>query len=58
MTYGTPEATSANFALLAHAKLIKLCDAPASNNIMMEHLLRKNEPTSTSSLVGISSTVV
>jgi hypothetical protein len=57
ITYGAPEATGANFALLAHAELIKSCDAPESNNIMMGHSLR-NIPASTSSPVGISSTVV
>jgi hypothetical protein len=39
-------------------ELIKLCDAPESNNIIVGRLLRKNVPASTSSPVGISSTVV
>jgi hypothetical protein len=42
----------------AHAELIKSCDALESNNIMMGHSLRKIVPASTSSPVGISSTVV
>jgi hypothetical protein len=57
ITYGTPNDTSVNFALSAHEELIKSCDALESNNIMMGHSLRKNVPTSTSSPVGISSTV-
>jgi hypothetical protein len=57
ITYGAPEATSANFALLAHAKLIKSCHALESNSIMMGHSLKKNVPISTSSPVGISSMV-
>jgi hypothetical protein len=56
--YGTPEATSDNFAFLAQVELIKLCDDPESNRIIMGCSLRKNVPTSTSSPVGISSTVV
>jgi hypothetical protein len=56
--YGAPEATSDNIAFLAHVELIKSCDAPELNNIMIGHLLRKNVPTSTSSSMGISSMVV
>jgi hypothetical protein len=33
--YGSPDATSVNFALLTHAELTKSCEAPESNNIMM-----------------------
>jgi hypothetical protein len=43
--YGTPEATSHNFAFLAHVELIKSCDAPESNNMIIGHSLRKNVPT-------------
>jgi hypothetical protein len=53
ITYGTPEATSDNLAFFTHVMLIKSCDAPESNNIMMGHSLRKNVPASTSSPVGI-----
>jgi hypothetical protein len=38
--HGAPDATSVNFALLAHAELMKSCKAPESNNIMMGCLLR------------------
>jgi hypothetical protein len=55
--YGAPEATSDNLAFLAQVKLMKLCDAPESNRIVIGCSLRKNIPASTSSLVGISSTV-
>jgi hypothetical protein len=58
ITYGALEATSDNFAFLAQMELIKLCDAPESNRIITGCSLRKNVPASTSSLVGISSTVV
>jgi hypothetical protein len=58
ITYGAPDATSVNFALLAHAELTKSCEAPESNNIMMGCSLRKNIPVRTSSPMGISSTVV
>jgi hypothetical protein len=39
-------------------ELIKSCDAPESNRIIMGCPLRKNIPAKTSSPVGISSTVV
>jgi hypothetical protein len=58
MMYGTPEATSYNFAFLAHVELIKSHDAPESNSVFIGLSLRKNIPTSTSSPVGISSGVV
>jgi hypothetical protein len=58
ITYGAPEVTSDNSAVLAHVALIKSCDAPESNNIMIGRSLRKNVPASTSSPVGISSMVV
>jgi hypothetical protein len=58
ITYGAPKATSDNLAFLAHVALIKSCDAPESNNIMIGRSLRKNVPVSTSSPMGISSTVV
>jgi hypothetical protein len=58
ITYGAPEATSDNFAFLAQVKLMKPCDAPESNRIIIGRSLRKNVPTSTSSPVGISSMVV
>jgi hypothetical protein len=58
ITYGALDAASVNFALSAHAKHMKSCEAPESNNIMMRCLLRKNVPTRTSSPVGIFSTVV
>jgi hypothetical protein len=48
--------TSVNFAFLAHVELIKLCDAPESNNMIIGRSLRKNVPTSTSSSVEICST--
>jgi hypothetical protein len=57
MTYGTPKATSDNFGFLEQVELIKSCDAPESNRIIMGYSLRKNVPASTSP-VGISSTVV
>jgi hypothetical protein len=49
ITYGAPEATSDNFAFLAQVELIKSCDAPESNRIIMGCSLRKNVPASTSS---------
>jgi hypothetical protein len=58
ITYGVPNDTSVNFALLAHAELTKSCEALESNNIMMGCSLRKNVLIITSSPVGISSTVV
>jgi hypothetical protein len=56
--YGAPEAISDNLAFLLHVALIKSCDDPKSNNIMIGHSLRKNVSADTSSPVGISSTVV
>jgi hypothetical protein len=56
--YGAPEDIGDNFAFLAQVKLMKSCDAPESNRIIIKHSLRKNVPASTSSPVGISSTVV
>jgi hypothetical protein len=56
--YGAPEAISDNFAFLAQVKLIKSCDAPESNRIIIGYLFRKNVPASPSSPMGISSTVV
>jgi hypothetical protein len=47
--YGAPEAISVYFAFLAQVALIKSCDAPESNNIVMGRSLRKNVPASTSS---------
>jgi hypothetical protein len=58
ITYGVPEATSDNLAFLAQMELIKSCDALESNSTTIGHPLRKNVPASTSSPVGISSTVV
>jgi hypothetical protein len=43
---------------LAQIELIKLCDALESNSITIGCPLRKNVPASTSSQVGIFSTVV
>jgi hypothetical protein len=47
ITYGAPDATSVNFALLAHVELMKSCEALESNNITMgvfveEERTRKN----------------
>jgi hypothetical protein len=39
-------------------ELIKLCDAPELNSIIIGRSLRKNVPGSTSSPLGISSMVV
>jgi hypothetical protein len=58
ITYDAPEASSVNFAFLAHVELIKSCDALELNCMTIGHSLRKNIPTSTSSPVEISSTVV
>jgi hypothetical protein len=58
ITYGAREAESDSFAFLAHVKLIKSRDAPELNNMIIGRLLRKNIPTSTSSPMGISSTVM
>jgi hypothetical protein len=58
ITYGTPDATSVNFALSAHEELTKSYEALESNNIMMGCSFRKNVPARTSTPVGISSTVV
>jgi hypothetical protein len=55
--YGAPDATSDNFAFLAQVKLMKSCDAPESNRIIIGRLLRKNVLASTSPM-GISSMVV
>jgi hypothetical protein len=57
MTYGILDATRINLAFLAHVELLKSCDAPESNNMMIGWLFRKNVLASTSSPVGISSTV-
>jgi hypothetical protein len=35
ITYVIPDATSVNLTFLAHVELIKLCDAPESNNMMI-----------------------
>jgi hypothetical protein len=43
---------------LAHAELIKSCDAPESNNMTIGRSFKKNVLASTSSPVGIPSTVV
>jgi hypothetical protein len=56
--YGAPEATSDNFAFLAHVEPIKSCDATESNNMMIGCSLKKNVPASTSSSMGITSMVV
>jgi hypothetical protein len=56
--YGIPYATSVNLAFLAHVVLIKSCDAPESNKMIIECSLRKNIPARTSSPKEISSTVV
>jgi hypothetical protein len=58
ITYGAPEATSDNFALLPHVELIKSCDAPELNKIITGCSLRKNVPANTFSPMGIFSTVV
>jgi hypothetical protein len=44
--------------LLAHAELMKPCDAPESNMMMIGHQNSKNVLAGTSSPSGISSTVV
>jgi hypothetical protein len=49
---------SANFDLFAHAALMKSCDAPESNMMMIGCPNSKKVPTSTSSPSGISSTMV
>jgi hypothetical protein len=46
--YGIPYATSVNLAFLAHVVLIKSCDAPESNKMIIECSLRKNIPARTS----------
>jgi hypothetical protein len=43
---------------LAHVELIKSCDAPESNNMMIGRSFKKNVPANTSSPVGIPSTLV
>jgi hypothetical protein len=58
ITYGAPDITSVNLAFLAYVELIKSCDAPKSNNMMIGRSFKKNVPTSTSSPMGIPSTVV
>jgi hypothetical protein len=58
ITYGAPDATSVNLAFLEHVELIKSCDAPESNNMMIGRSFKKNIPARTSSPVGIPSTVV
>jgi hypothetical protein len=58
ITYGAPDATSVNLAFLAHAELIKSCDVAESNNMMIGLSFKKNVPASTSSPMGIPSTVV
>jgi hypothetical protein len=58
ITYDASDATRVNLAFLAQVELIKSCDALESNSMMIGRSLRKNIPTSTSSHVGISSTVV
>jgi hypothetical protein len=45
ITFGVPKATSDNFAFLAQVELIRSCDAPESNNMMIGRLLGKNVPT-------------
>jgi hypothetical protein len=49
---------SDNFALLAHAELMKSCDVPESNGMMTGCPNSKNVPSSTSSHSGISLTMV
>jgi hypothetical protein len=56
--YGAFVETIDNLAFLAYAELVKSCDAPESNSMIIGCLLRKNVPASTSSPMGISSTVV
>jgi hypothetical protein len=58
ITHGIPIATGDNLAFLAHVELMKSCDAPESNNMMIGRSWRWNVPMSTSSPVGISSMVV
>jgi hypothetical protein len=58
ITYGAPDAISVNLVFLAHAELIKSCDALESNNMTIGCSFKKNIPGSTSSPVGIPSTVV
>jgi hypothetical protein len=58
ITYGAPEATSVNFAFLAHVELIKSCDALEMNSEMIGCSLRRNVPANISSHVGISYVVV
>jgi hypothetical protein len=49
---------SDNFALFAHAELMKSCEALESNRMMVGLLNSKKVPASTSSSLGISSTMV
>jgi hypothetical protein len=58
MMYDGLVTVSDKFALLAHAKLMKSCEAPKSNKMMIGHLNSKEVPVSTSSPSGISLTVV
>jgi hypothetical protein len=58
ITYGASVATSDNLAFLAQMELIKSCDTPESNSLIIGQLWRKNVLICTSSLVGIPSTVV
>jgi hypothetical protein len=58
ITYDGLAIVSANFNLLAHATLMKSCDAPESNRMMIGRPNSKKVPTSTSSPSGISSSVV
>jgi hypothetical protein len=58
ITYGASVATVDSITFLAQVELIKSCDALKSNSIIIGRSLRKNVPTSTSSLVEISSMVV
>jgi hypothetical protein len=56
--YDTLVAQSENLAFRAQAKLIKSCDTLEVNKMMMGCSNRKNIPESTSSLAGISVTMV
>jgi hypothetical protein len=58
ITYGASIATIDSIAFLAHVELIKSCDALESNSMIIGRPLSMNIPASTSSLVGILSTVV
>jgi hypothetical protein len=56
--YGAFVAQIVSLVLSAQARLMKSCEAPELNNIMIGCSNKKNVPTRTSSLGGISSTVV